>query len=66
MKKLPILLIIISMMNLSACRNEKKSENPFLAAYETAFQVPPFDKIDTSDYMPAFHEGIKQQTLKLT
>lgn len=53
------------MMNLSACKNEKKAENPFFTAYETPFQVPPFDKIDTVDYMPAFLEGMKQHNTEI-
>lgn len=39
---------------------EKKRNNPFFDEFKTPFQVPPFDKIDTSDYMPAFIEGIRQ------
>lgn len=35
-------------------------DNPFFTEYTTPFQVPPFDKIDTSHYMPAFIEGMKQ------
>jgi len=34
--------------------------NPFLTAYNTPFDVPPFDKIRNADYMPAFVEGMKQ------
>ena len=65
MKKTPFLLIIIIMISFSACKNEKKSENPFFTNYETPFQVPPFDKIDTTDYMPAFLEGIKQHNAEI-
>lgn len=36
-------------------------ENPFFSEYTTPFQVPPFDKIDTTHYLPAFEEGMKQQ-----
>ena len=53
------------MISLSACKNEKKAENPFFTSYETPFQVPPFDKIDTLDYMPAFLEGIKQHNTEI-
>ena len=35
--------------------------NPFFTKYDTPFEVPPFDKIKTADYMPAIKEGIKQQ-----
>jgi peptidyl-dipeptidase Dcp len=43
------------------CKKNKMTENPFLVAYQTPFEVPPFDKIDTTDYMPAFVEGMKQE-----
>ena len=36
------------------------TSNPFFAEYSTPFQVPAFDKIDTSHYVPAFTEGIRQ------
>ena len=36
------------------------TSNPFFAEYNTPFQVPAFDQIDTSHYMPAFIEGIRQ------
>ncbi|WP_277465098.1 M3 family metallopeptidase [Parabacteroides sp. PF5-6] len=34
--------------------------NPFLGKYTTPFQTPPFDRIQTADYEPAFEEGIRQ------
>jgi peptidyl-dipeptidase Dcp len=41
---------------------EKATEdNPFLSAFNTPFQVPPFDKIKEEHYLPAFKEGIKRQ-----
>jgi peptidyl-dipeptidase Dcp len=35
--------------------------NPFFQTWDTPFQVPPFDKIRTEHYIPAFEEGIRQQ-----
>lgn len=52
---------------LGACNSSKKSDvaestpNPFFTEYTTPFGVPPFDKIELDDYMPAFKEGIAQQ-----
>jgi len=48
-----------AMVIFSAC-SKKQAENPFLGEYNTPFQVPPFDKIKTEHYLPAFAEGIKQ------
>jgi peptidyl-dipeptidase Dcp len=39
---------------------QQKSSNPFFSAYKTPFGVPPFDKIKTEHYLPAFEAGIKQ------
>jgi len=38
-----------------------KDQNPFLAEYDTPFEVPPFGKIKEKHYLPAFKEGIKQE-----
>ncbi len=37
------------------------NDNPFFNEYKTPFGVPPFSQIDTTDYMPAFIEGMKVQ-----
>jgi len=66
MKKTIILLAAITAVMLTACKNEKKmKENPFFKEYSTPFQVPPFDQIDSTDYMPAFIEGIKQHDAEI-
>jgi peptidyl-dipeptidase Dcp len=38
----------------------KGENNPFFTPYRTPYGVPPFDKIKTEHYLPAFTEGIKQ------
>ncbi len=55
----------MSMLLFSGFKPEKKRDNPFFTEFKTPFQVPPFDKIDTTDYMPAFMEGIKQQNAEI-
>ncbi len=37
------------------------NENPFLTERETPFGTPPFDKIKTEHYLPAFEAGIEEQ-----
>lgn len=56
MKKYFYLLMTATIM--IACNGQK--DNPFFSEYTTPFGVPPFDKIKTEHYMPAFKEGIKQ------
>ena len=36
------------------------ANNPFFEAYNTLYQTPPFNKIKTEHFEPAFREGIKQ------
>lgn len=55
----------MAMLLFTGCNSEKTRDNPFLTEFQTPFQVPPFDKIDTTDYMPAFLEGIKQHDLEI-
>ena len=68
MKKIFILVCSVLFVLNYSCKNgnkEMKSENPFLSEYQTPFQVPPFDKIDTTDYLPALQEGIKQHDIEI-
>ena len=41
------------------------AENPLLTASTLPFQAPPFDKIQDSDFMPAFEEGMKQHLAEI-
>jgi len=47
---------------LSACNNAQQGikDNPLLSEFNTPFNVPPFDKIETKDYIPAFKEAMKK------
>ena len=56
MKKVLLLIGIALSLN---CMTQAKN-NPLLSAYKTPFGTPPFDKIKTEHYEPAFDEGIKQ------
>lgn len=38
----------------------KPHTNPFLTAYNTEFDIPPFDQIKTEDFLPAFTKGIEE------
>jgi peptidyl-dipeptidase Dcp len=59
-KSLFILLAITNMLTIEAQEN-KKSMNPFFQAYNTPFEVPPFDKIKNEHFKPAILEGIKKK-----
>jgi peptidyl-dipeptidase Dcp len=52
-----IILSLLIGMTLIGCN----SKNPFFSEYENEYGIPPFEKIKTEHYLPAFKEGIKQQ-----
>ena len=58
MKK-TITIIAVAAVCMMGC--SPKSTNPFMEEWNTPYNVPPFDKIKTEHYVPAFEEGMKQQ-----
>lgn len=42
-------------------RTTQTDDNPFFQESTLPFHAPPFDKIQDTDYMPAFEEGIRQK-----
>jgi len=65
MKKL-IMILFIPIILFSACKQEeKRSTNPFFSEFNTPYNVPPFDKIDTSHFIPAFEKGIIDQQAEI-
>ncbi len=60
------MLLLSSIVLFTACtQEEKKSTNPFFSEYNTPFNVPPFDKIDTSHFIPAIEKGIIDQQAEI-
>lgn len=47
-------------MAMTACTT-KTGTNPFLVEWDTPYGIPPFDKIQIDDYIPAIKAGIGQQ-----
>ncbi len=43
----------------------QERENPFLKPYDTKYGIPPFDKIEVSDFLPAIKAGIAEQETNL-
>ncbi|HVC55422.1 MAG TPA: M3 family metallopeptidase [Stellaceae bacterium] len=41
------------------------AENPFFAAWETPFELPPFDRIRPEDFPPAFERGMADETAEI-
>ena len=65
MRQLTIFSIMVLMI-LGGCKpSPSTNDNPFLSAYETPFEVPPFDQIKLEHYMPAFEKGMADQNAEI-
>ncbi len=56
-----MILSLALIMHGMITKAQNNNNNPFFSEYTTPFGVPPFDKIDTSHYVPAFLRGIEEQ-----
>lgn len=45
--------------SLGSCSKTEEA-NPFLAEYNTEYDIPPFDKISIEHYVPAFTKGVEE------
>lgn len=61
MKKLVIIMATV-IFALSSCN---KRQNPLMQPSGDAFGAPEFDKIESTDYLPAFKEAFKQQKAEI-
>ncbi len=60
MKNLTFALAVLLLISFG-CQNQKKPEmkiNPLLQSWNTPYGVPPFDKIETDDFLPAFKSAL--------
>lgn len=65
MKKITCLICFAGII-IQSCNDHSRNDNPFFKAYDTPFQVPPFDRIKNNHYLPAFREGIKQHEAEIS
>ncbi|MCH5221042.1 MAG: M3 family metallopeptidase [Muribaculaceae bacterium] len=65
MKKLLITAAAGAVLCASCGGNSQMHQNPFLAPYDTPFEIPPFDKIEYADYLPALDSGIVQKKAEI-
>ncbi len=60
MKK--IIAIAALFVAMTACNNRV---NPFLTEWDTPYGIPPFEKIQPADFIPAVKAGIEQQNAEI-
>ena len=63
-RKILILTVLTLSIMVSSCNKKtetenKEQDNPLLQEWTTEYGVPPFDKIKTEHYIPAFEEAMK-------
>lgn len=59
------LLSIAAACMIAAPIASAESQNPFLAPYDTKYEIPPFEKITINDFIPAIKAGIEEQKQNL-
>ncbi|MDP4207676.1 MAG: M3 family metallopeptidase [Bacteroidota bacterium] len=68
MKNLLYILLIMSVITTAFKPDKdtpKTTSNPLLTSYNTPFGVPPFDKIKTKYFLPAFKTAIKKHNKEI-
>lgn len=59
-------LLMISTAFVVSCNGTKQTtDNPFLNVYDTPFGVPPFDKIKSAHFKPAYEEALRQHSAEV-
>jgi peptidyl-dipeptidase Dcp len=56
------IIIALVIIIVPSCKNDAglDKSNPFFSEFDTPFNVPPFEKIMASHYMPAFEKGMTE------
>lgn len=65
MKKIILLVMLISVATLASCDKKEKTANPFFAEWDTPFGMPPFGEIKPEHYKPAYEEAISQHNAEI-
>jgi peptidyl-dipeptidase Dcp len=53
--------LLLALLLVASCASQTAVENPLLAPYGTAFEVPPFDRLEPEHFEPAFAEAMRQE-----
>ncbi|MBO7540830.1 MAG: peptidase M3, partial [Bacteroidales bacterium] len=64
MRKITLIAGCALLMLATGCKEKNtamQNDNPFIAGFDTPYNIPDFEKIKTEHYMPAFEEGMKRQ-----
>ncbi len=56
---------LISLLTLALVMTACSEKNPFLVEWDTPYGIPPFDRIETTDYIPALQKGIEEHEAEI-
>lgn len=62
---IPFLVVTALFVGCGSAEKSKNADNPLLLAYETPFDVPPFDKIKDEHFRPAYEEALRMHNLEI-
>lgn len=57
--------VLVSVILLATIMTNSFAQNPFLKAYKTPHDTPPFNKIKNEHYEPAFEKGMQEQRAEI-
>ena len=57
-------VFIMAITMMTGCQRAE-TDNPFFKAYDTPFEVPPFERIKVAHYKPAIEQGIAEQKAEI-
>jgi peptidyl-dipeptidase Dcp len=63
--KTTLIIILLAVVGISACKKAEKSDNPFFSKYDTPFEVPPFEKVKIAHFMPAYLKGFEDHNKEI-
>jgi peptidyl-dipeptidase Dcp len=60
-----ISLVLFAMMSCAPSEESAERVNPLLTEWDTPFGVPPYDRIQEADYLPAFRAAIDEENAEI-
>jgi peptidyl-dipeptidase Dcp len=63
--KTKLIVFLLATAGLCSCTKTQKNDNPFFNKYDTPFEVPPFDLIKASHFMPAYLKGFEEENKEI-
>ncbi len=65
--KKSIIIALFAGLILASCTQKKETEmkNPLLQKFDTPFEVPPFEQIKVSDFLPAYKVAMEENAMEI-